>query len=187
MLAAQLLGREVPKHDRGGPGNPLRNYYCAGDGKWLICTHIPGQRHWPQFCRALGIAELIEDPRFDSEAARGENAKALVALLDGVFAGKPRDEWLRIAREARLNFAPLNSVADLANDPQVLANDYLVDLDFPGLGTVKVPGFPIQFSETPARPRSAGPEVGEHTDAVLGDLLGLSAAEIEDLRGRELI
>ena len=187
VLAAQMLGKDVPRHDRRGPGNPLRNYYQCADGKWVMLTHNPGQRYWPQFCRALGIAELIDDPRFDSDAARGEHAQELVRLLDGVFTTKRREEWLGIAREAKLLFGPLNAVADLADDPQVLANDYLVDMEYPGLGMVKVPGFPIQFGETPAKVRSAAPELGAHTEEVLGGLLGLNSTDLDDLRQREII
>jgi len=187
ILSAQLLGKDVPRHDRSGPGNPLRNYYQCQDGKWVMLTHNPGQRYWPQFCQALGISDLIDDPRFHSDAARGQNANELVAILDQAFATKPREQWLAIARQAKLLFGPVNFVTDLADDPQVLANDYLVDLDFPGLGLVKVPGFPIQFSETPAKVRSAAPELGEHTEEVLSTLLGLSSSDLDDLRQREII
>ena len=152
-----------------------------------MSAHSRSQKHWSRFCRALGVPELIDDPQFHSEAARIENSRALVAILDRVFATKPRDEWVQIGRQAGLIFGPINSVADLASDPQVLANDYLVDLDFPGLGPVKVTGFPVQFSETPAKVRSAAPALGEHTDEVLGDLLGFSAADLDDLRRSEII
>jgi len=187
VLVAQLMGREPPNHDRSAPADPLRNYYRCEDGKWLMLTHVPSQKHWPTFCRAIDVAELIDDPRFHNEVARSENTRELVALLDRVFASRPRDQWLQVGREVDLIFGPVNAVADLASDPQLLANGYLADLDFPGLGPVKVSGFPVQFSKTPAGPRSVAPELGEHNDEVLGEMLGLSGSELEDLRRREII
>jgi CoA:oxalate CoA-transferase len=110
----------------------------------------------------------------------------LIAILDGIFATKTREEWLKIAAEAKLNFAPINEAGDLIDDPQAIANKYLVDSDFPGIGPVKVPGFPIQFSETPARTRGIAPLPGQDTDEVLMEVVGLSAAEVEDLKARQI-
>ncbi len=182
IVIAQLLGREVPKHGRSAPGNPLRSYYECQDGMWLSCSHTPSQKFWEPFCRALGLEELINNPCFNSDEARGQNSRDLVAILDRRFATKPRAEWLEIARKAKLNFAPVNTVFDLSDDPQMIANNYLTECEFPGYGTYKVTGFPVQFSETPARISCNAPKLGAETDAVLGEVLGLSAGEIDRLR-----
>lgn len=186
ILCHQLLGTEPPKHDRKRPGGPLRNYYCCQDGKWLASVHWPEQKYWPAFCRMLGIPNTIVDPRFDTDAKRAENEE-LVAILDHAFAQKRRSEWLDLAREAELMLSPVNSVSDLPDDPQFAANDYIVEVDIPGLGLVKVPGFPVQFSANPAAVRSGAPSLGAHTDEVLGEVLGLSMAEIDALRTAEIV
>jgi crotonobetainyl-CoA:carnitine CoA-transferase CaiB-like acyl-CoA transferase len=186
ILQANLTGSSLAKHDRKATNNPLRNMYRCQDGTWLTCTHQPSQRSWPQFCKALGIERLIEDPLYVDDLARAKNSRELIAILDGIFATKTREEWLKIAAEAKLNFAPINEAGDLIDDPQAIANKYLVDSDFPGIGPVKVPGFPIQFSETPARTRGIAPLPGQDTDEVLMEVVGLSAAEVEDLKARQI-
>ena len=78
-------------------------------------------------------------------------------------------------------------VDDLPDDPQVRANDYVVDVEHPRLGRMAVLGPPVRLSETPARLRSTAPDLGEHTDQVLADVLGYSAARIADLRQRQIV
>jgi CoA:oxalate CoA-transferase len=109
-----------------------------------------------------------------------------VSILDGVFAARTRDECLRIAREAKLVFAPLNEPSDLADDPQAIANNYIIDVDYPGVGQVKMPGFPIQYSETPARFKVA-PAPGSDTDEVLMEVGGLNMVQLQELKAQEVI
>ena len=71
---------------------------------------------------------------------------------------------------------------DLVNDPQVVENDYLIDFDHPTMGRIKMPGYPVHFSESWAQISQAAPEVGEHTDEILTELAGLTPEEIEALR-----
>jgi crotonobetainyl-CoA:carnitine CoA-transferase CaiB-like acyl-CoA transferase len=181
VLIANMAGFEVPRHRRATE-NPMRNHYQCGDGRWLMMTLTPPARFWGPLCRALGRPELENDPRFDTDDKRSERAAELVALFDEIFAKRPRDEWLEIFRDYDLFSCAVNKLLDLASDPQVIANDYLVDLEHPTLGTVKVPGYPCHFSESWAQTISAAPDLGEHTDAVLTELCGYTADDIEELR-----
>ena len=114
---------------------------------------------------------------------RGQNARALIEILDRTFAAKPREEWLRILRAGGdFIFGIVNSVADLPNDPQVIANEYIVDYEHPAIGKTKVVGVPIRFSQTPGNPRGAAPELGEHTELILTEELGYSWDEVARLR-----
>ena len=109
----------------------------------------------------------------------------LLALLDGLFATGTRDDWVARLRGADIVSAPINTMLEASNDPDVIANGHVTHVDHPRHGKLKVHGTPWRFSETPARPGIA-PELGEHNDATLGEL-GYGAAEIADFKKRGVI
>jgi crotonobetainyl-CoA:carnitine CoA-transferase CaiB-like acyl-CoA transferase len=188
VSARLLLGVAVPRMPRAYAANPLWNQYRCSDGHWLALGMMQADRYWPALCAAIGRPELSTDERFANMRARAGNAGECVRLLDEAFATRPRDAWLRDLRSAGdVICAPVNSVDDLPDDPQVRANDYIVGMEHPRLGRMAVLGPPVRLSETPARLRSAAPELGQHTDEVLADILGYSAVRIADLRRRKIV
>ena len=186
ILIAHMAGFEVPRHRRSTE-HPMRNYYQCGDGHWLMMTLTPPERHWGPLCQALGHPELEDDPRFNTDDKRLENAEQLVTIFDGLFATRPRDEWLKIFAEYDLFCCGINSVTELANDPQITENDYLVDFEHPTLGKIKIPGYPAHFSESWAKTTSAAPELGEHTEEVLVELGGYTEKEVVQLKTEGVI
>ena len=158
------------------------------DGKPLV-FQLNGARAWRSAMTALGFYERLEREGFgdlgiviDSEAKRA----ALLSLLDELFATGPRDEWVAKLRAADIVAAPINTLLEASNDPDVVANGYVAEIDYPKYGKrLKVHGSPWQFSETPARIGTA-PELGADNDAVLAEL-GYTPAQIRDLRGRKII
>ena len=187
ICVALLTGQDTPRHSRVASPNPLRNFYRCADGKWVICCHIPPSRYWHAFCEALGITDIELDSRFNDDTSREKNAAELVALLDRVFVSKPAKEWLRIFSAKDLILSPVNSSLDLIQDEQVIANDFIVDFDHPVMGKVGFPGLPFSFSKTPGGPRSAAPELGQHTEQVLIDVAGYTWDELSELRKQEII
>ena len=181
ILITHMAGFEVPRHRRSTE-HPMRNYYKCGDGGWLMMTLTPTERYWGPLCQALGHPEIENDPRFNTDDKRLENAEQLVTIFDGLFVTRPRDEWLKIFAEYDLFCCGVNSVTELANDPQITENGYLVDFNHPTAGKVKIPGYPVSFSESWANTTSAAPELGEHTDEVLAELGGYSENEIVRLK-----
>jgi crotonobetainyl-CoA:carnitine CoA-transferase CaiB-like acyl-CoA transferase len=186
ILLTTMGGLEVPRHRRATE-NPLRNYYRCGDGRWLMMTLTPSERHWGPLCAALGHPELENDPRYDTDEKRTVNAAELVVRFDEIFARRPREEWLRLFREHDLFGCAINTLEELATDPQVIENDYLVDFDHPDLGRVKLPGYPVHFSESGAGTTLAAPNLGEHTVEVLSRLCGYGEAEIDALRAEGVV
>jgi crotonobetainyl-CoA:carnitine CoA-transferase CaiB-like acyl-CoA transferase len=157
------------------------------DGKPLV-FQLVGPENWKDAMTALGFWDRLKAAGFenlgviiDNDAKRIE----LLALLDTLFATGAREDWVASLRGADIVSAPINTLLEAANDPDVLANGYVTHVDHPKHGELKVHGTPWQFSETPARPGIA-PELGEHNDAVLGEL-GYSAEEIGDFRKRRII
>jgi crotonobetainyl-CoA:carnitine CoA-transferase CaiB-like acyl-CoA transferase len=137
----------------------------------------------------IGRPELAEDERFANMGTRSQHAEACVAELDTAFATKPRDEWIRSFDEDPGDFilTVVNSIADLPDDPQVIANDYVVDFDHPNHGKVKMQGMPVALSQTPGSIRTPAPEFGQHTEEVLLDVLGYDWEKISKLRDDEVI
>ena len=149
---------------------------------------LQADRYWADFCKALGRPDLATDERFADLKVRAKNAAAAVAALDAIFATKPRGEWLEILRGGGdFILTQVNSVDDLPDDPQVRANDYVVDFEHPSYGTTQVLGIPVRLSETPGQVRLPAPEFGQHTEEILTDLLDSSWDRIGELREREII
>lgn len=180
-LVALIIGRQMPRHEQIS-ADPLRNYYCCQDGNWVIQTQPPGEEEWRKACRVLGHPELAEDPRFNSRDKRMEHSRELVSIFNEAFATRPRDEWLRLFREADLIISPVNTPLEAINDPQLTENDYIVDFDHPDIGRIRIPGFPIHFSEAEVNKNLAAPKLGEHTEEVLRGIGGYSDEEIARFR-----
>jgi crotonobetainyl-CoA:carnitine CoA-transferase CaiB-like acyl-CoA transferase len=188
-LAARLmLGRALPRQSRRFATNPLWNHYRCADDRWLALSMLQPDRYWAQFCAVLEIPEAATDERFATMMPRMMNCGECIALLDGVFARRPRAEWItRLGEGGDFIFSIVNAVDDLAEDPQVLANGYVTTFPHPTFGPTQVVGVPIRLSETPGQLRRPAPEFGQHTEEVLTDVLGYSWDDVARLRAADAI
>jgi crotonobetainyl-CoA:carnitine CoA-transferase CaiB-like acyl-CoA transferase len=183
-----MMGTQMTPRSRRSAFNPLWNHYRCADGKWLCLGMLQSDRYWKDFCRVMGLERLADDPRFATLIDRGANAETLIEILDGVFATKSRDEWLRKLREEGDFIATVvNTIDDLPDDPQVVANEYVVDYEHPKIGPTKIVGVPLKFSATPGNPYGRAPELGEHTEEILVGLLGYGWDEVHQLREQQVI
>lgn len=142
--------------------NPLVASYRTGDGRHIQLVFLESDRYWGPFCELVGRPELAADERFADLAARGANAGELAAILDELFAARTFDEWKALLAGIDAPWAPVQAVEELLDDPQVVANGYLGDVD----GEYRLPRVPVQFDEQPPDLARA-PEHGEHTEEVL--------------------
>ncbi len=182
LTTTLLRGRSLRRGKRSRAGNPIANYYQCADDKWLMLCHPQSDRFWGEVLRAIGREELENDPRFCNMDRRRDNRQELIAILDEVFASRPRGEWLEVLEGYDLIFSPLNEVDDIPTDPQVLADGCIGEMEYPEMGRMKVLNPPAEFSHTPAYPRSPSPELGQHTEEVLTELGGYTWEEIASLR-----
>jgi crotonobetainyl-CoA:carnitine CoA-transferase CaiB-like acyl-CoA transferase len=188
MANVCFLGKETPNRSREIAANPLMNHYRCQDGKWLFLSHAQSDRYWSPFCRAIGRDDLETDSRFADAPSRQNNGKELVSILDGIFATRTAKEWMECLKsQGDFLCTPINTITDVINDPQALANDYVVEIDHPTVGKVKTPGFPVDFSKTPVLLPTPAPELGQHTEEVLIELAGYTWADIAELREQEVI
>ncbi len=175
---------ELQRHSRHRARNPMANHYPCADGKWIMISELQSDRFWNEFCGALGIAEIEKDHRFESAVKRRDHCIELNRLVEEVFRSKPREEWLTIFRARRVEFVhtPILTLKEAIEDPHATENRYVVDYEYPDVGKVQVPGFPIHFSAAPGEIQSLAPELGQHTEEILIERLGYSWEDVARLR-----
>jgi crotonobetainyl-CoA:carnitine CoA-transferase CaiB-like acyl-CoA transferase len=169
LLAVLNGGEAVPVGGRGPQVNPLTGNYRTKDGRHIQLMFLQGDRYWPQFCRLVGRDDLVDDPRFADLAARRVNSQACVAELDAVFAARTFAEWKELLAGLDAPWAPVQSVREVIDDPQVAANGYVGEVSLDGGQAYRLPTVPVQLDEQAPALRRA-PEHGEHTEAVLQEL-----------------
>src|SRR5207244_4876238 len=154
-----------------------------------LVFQLNGARKWRDAMTALGFYEALENAGFGDLGViigSDEQRTTLLRTLDELFATGPRDDWVGRLRAADIVAAPINTLLEAADDPDVVANGYVAEIDYPKYGKrLKVHGSPWQFSETPARIGTA-PELGADNNAVLAEF-GYTPAQLRDLRGRKII
>ncbi len=177
-------GQTFGSYERESPTNPLSNVYKCKDGRCIQMMHLQPDPYWRPICHAMGLDDIIDDPRFTDMRARAENTVELVRIMDEKFASKTLDEWDTIFREFDVDFiyAKVQSITDLKDDVQVVANNYITDFDHPVLGDVKMCNHPNIYSETPAGLWREAPELGQHTEQILIDELGYDWDDISELQ-----
>ena len=174
-----------PRNFRGG-SRPFWRIYKAGDGKWF-CIGMLLDRAWPDVCHAIGKPELLEDPRFDTFIRRmGENANALIDILDEVFLTEPARHWVEKLNAIGLFAQPIQDFAELAQDPMTIANGYIHELQRDDGPTVRVASSGLIADGEPVRVRGVAPRHGEHTEEVLLEA-GYTWDEITSLRSEKVV
>jgi crotonobetainyl-CoA:carnitine CoA-transferase CaiB-like acyl-CoA transferase len=184
IVATKLLGFDLPSPDRTQPPNPIVNSYRTKDGRWLFLNMLQPDRFWPDLCRHLGRPDLATDARFADGKVRFENRAECVRVLDAIFAEHTLDEWRTRLATVEGVWAPMQSVRELPDDPQVSANGYLPEVDAGDGKVFTLVANPVQFDEQPDTLRPA-PDLGQHTEEVLLELERAPSPRRRSWRNRE--
>jgi crotonobetainyl-CoA:carnitine CoA-transferase CaiB-like acyl-CoA transferase len=163
------------------PYQPFR----TADGEVIIACG--NDNLYRKFCEAAGCPELASDVRFATNGKRVENRAELTRLLQGIFARRPTQDWLELLEAAGVPNGPINDVAQVFEEPQVKARGVRVELEHSAAGKLPTVASPMRFSGTPLEHRLAPPLLGQHTEEILRERLGRSAAQIAALRAEGVI
>ncbi len=175
--------------ERNGNCNPYivpSSSFPTADGKWVVIG-ANTERLWRRLAAAVGRGDLLEDERYATLAARTANAEGVYAALEEWTRNKTAAEVMAVMDAAQVPAAPINTVADLFADPHIQARENIVRVPDARVGPLAIPGVVPKLSATPGRIDRLGPSLGEHNDEIYGGLLGLSAAEIADLKKKGVI
>jgi len=155
-------------------------YECFRVRDGFVNIGVTNQKQWVNFCNELDLTELIEDPRFSTTDSRLNNYSDLKPILDRALGEFTRSEVLKMMSKSAIPAGPVNTVAEVLEDPQIDAREMIKDLTHPEYGPIRVLGLPIKLSETPGIVEGPPPILGEHNRTVLL-MLGYSEEAIGDL------
>jgi crotonobetainyl-CoA:carnitine CoA-transferase CaiB-like acyl-CoA transferase len=183
VMQAYLLSGYIPTKGRARVGSGV--FSCtlkAGDGKSLIIQTF-GRAAKEKVFKAAGLDP--KDPRFETGEKMRQNIDELIGALEGFFSTKTREESLEILGKEDVVCAPVYNLAEVAAEPQVAANEYLVEIEHPKEGKIRILNNPVTLGRQKARV-GAAPELGQHTEEVLKEA-GYSEAEISSFKEAEVI
>ena len=176
-----LVSGEVPGRWGNAHPNivPYQNFATA-DG--YLVVGVANEAIWQRFCHALERPEGLADPRFTMNADRVEHRKDLIPMLEEVFLTRTRGEWARVLIDAGIPCSPVQTIDEVFSAPQVAATEMLQEVEHPTAGSLRLAAPPVKFSRTPATIRLAPPLLGQHTEEVLKQWLGLSPGEMAEFK-----
>jgi crotonobetainyl-CoA:carnitine CoA-transferase CaiB-like acyl-CoA transferase len=181
MIGAYLADGQAPE-PMGTAYKALLPYQTFRTKTRDLALAVGSEKLWKVFCPVIGRPELADDPRYRTNADRARNRESLIATLQDVFLARAYEEWETLLLANGIPVGAINTIEEVIAHPQVEARQSLVEMDHPRAGKVRMVGAPVRLSETPGSVRTPAPTLGEHTEEVLQQLLGLGADEIAALR-----
>ena len=185
--AAYFFANEEPPKRLGAAHPTLVPYqaFMSQDGKYVNVA-VGSERLWERFCEGVNRMDLKDDLNFAQNGDRVRNRSTLVPLLQEYFLTQPADYWVNALQSVNVPAGPINDLADVFSDPQILHREMLVEIPHPTLKSIKQTGLPLKFSVTPGAFDKHPPLLGEHNEEILNSL-GYSAQDIAGLTNNAVI
>ncbi len=178
-------GQNPPRLGNQHPNIVPYQVFATQDGH--IVLSIGNDPTFAKFCRNFGIAHLLDDARFATNAARVGNRQLVTDTLAETMRSQPTAWWIERLEALQIGCGPINTLSQVFADPQVSARNNLIEMTHVSGAPMKLIANPVRLSETPADYRIAPPALGQHTDEVLTDRLGLGAEDLDKLRAKNII
>lgn len=159
--------------------------FATADG-WLVLA-VGNDGQWQRFCTAAERPDLAADPRFTTNRQRVELRQTLVPLIEAIMRGRPTREWVQRLQEADVTHAPVQDYAALFSHPDLTSRGLKVTVQDPRGQPVDLLGSPFQIQGTTLPAPTMPPRLGEHTERILGELLGLGGEQIAELRRQGVV
>jgi crotonobetainyl-CoA:carnitine CoA-transferase CaiB-like acyl-CoA transferase len=180
-----LSGEDPERFGTAAPSVVPSQVFECSDGHIVMVAGNDDQ--FRRLCGLLGCAELAGNPRYKTNGLRVQNRKSLALVLEEKFRNKSKHEWLSLLEAEGLVAGPINRISDVFTDPQTAARDLVVKVDHALADNVPLLRSPMRLSGTPLDTYTSPPVSGQHTDEILGGLLGISQSDLETLRSQKII
>ena len=187
LVSDQAPGRMGNAHQNIVPYQVFEVAPRADGGKDFIILAVGNDGQYAKFCEVAGRPDLASEPRFVKNADRVRHRAELVPMLEAVMKTRPKADWLSALEAAKVPCGAINSLDEVFADPQVQARGMVTHWQHPLRADLPLVSSPIKLERTPVRTDRPPPMLGQHTDEVLGELLGVDAARLATLRDRQVI
>jgi len=178
----QRQGKPMERHgNQLGHTVPGTTYPCAPGGPNDHVLIFCQQQMWQAFCGAMGQPALAADPRFATGDARWDNRAQLEPMIEAWTRSHTKHEIMKMLGDAGVPCGACQDTGEVLADPHLKAREMIVDIDYPTRGTYQTVGCPVKMSDSPAE-ITRPPLLGEHTDALLGELCGVDPDQVKRLR-----
>jgi formyl-CoA transferase len=174
-----VSGQVPPRLGNQHPNIVPYQTFAAADGEFVVA--VGNDRQFKLLCNLIDRPELAEDSRFSTNPARVQNRDALIPLLQAIFETRPADDWVNALLAEGIPAGPINTVGSALDDPHVRARDMVETVTLPNQAQVDLIASPLRLSETPTLTRLPPPALGQHTDAILSEVLGYDAEAVARL------
>lgn len=181
VASNHLVSGEPAKRYGNAHANIVPYQAFEASDQWFTLG-VGNDRQFRALCEIIEQPELADDARFATNSDRVANRASLIPMLEQAFALREADYWIAACREAVIPCGPINSVEQVFEHPQTIANNMVVEVPHPTAGSVRLTGVPFSLSRTPAGIRTAPPLLGEHNEEIFCGLLGRSAEQLTALR-----
>ncbi|MGE3538202.1 MAG: CaiB/BaiF CoA transferase family protein [Candidatus Tectimicrobiota bacterium] len=186
IIGTYMADGEIPQ-PMGTAYKALLPYQTFRTASKDLALAVGSDRLWRLFCPLLGLEDLMDDPRYATNAARVANRASLIARLQEVFLTRTYEEWESLLLAHGIPVGAINTIDQVVQHPQVQARGMIVENEHPVAGKVNLVGVPVKLSATPGSIRAPAPLLGQHTDEVLRHYLGMGEADIAALHQQGVI
>ena len=156
--------------------------FSTKDGYIAVATMGGVQDQWPLFCATIGRLDIMDDKRFETGWLRSQNHEVLEPILNEAMKTRTTHQWLEDFEGVGIPCGPVNTIDQVAADPQVAAREMITEVEHPIAGRFRLVNTPIKLSRTPCQVERACPVLGEHTEEVLEELLAMTGREVDGLK-----